>query len=68
MLLVAEFDPPDFHRQASLVLADYTDAHDHLPLIAIGIGHNHFSSPAHYGSVDDGLASQVAAFLASITA
>ena len=67
MLLVAEFDPPDFHRQAVLVAADYVEEHQRLPRIVIGVGHNHFSSPAHYGSIDDGLSSQVAGFISSIT-
>jgi triacylglycerol lipase len=67
MLLVAEFDPPDFHRQAALVAADYVEEHHCLPRLVIGVGHNHFSSPAHYGSGDDALSSQVAEFVSSIT-
>lgn len=67
MFLVAEHDPADFHRQAALVLADYVEARGHLPMIAIGRGHNHFSSPAHYGTVDDELSSQVARFIEDAT-
>jgi acetyl esterase/lipase len=67
MLLVAEFDPPDFHRQAVLVASDFVEQHQQLPLLVRGEGHNHFSSPAHYGSVDNALSSAVARFIASIT-
>jgi triacylglycerol lipase len=67
MFIVAEHDPADFHRQAVLVAKDYVDVHGHLPNLVIGQGHNHFSSPAHYGTVDDELASQVARFVASVT-
>jgi acetyl esterase/lipase len=68
MLLVAEFDPPDFHRQAVLVAADFVERHQRLPRLVIGEGHNHFSSPAHYGTADDALSSEVARFIASVTA
>jgi triacylglycerol lipase len=68
MLLVAEFDPPDFHRQAVLVAADFVEAHQRLPLLLRGEGHNHFSSPAHYGTADAALSGEVARFIASITA
>jgi triacylglycerol lipase len=67
MFIVAQHDPPDFHRQAVIVAHDYTEAHHHLPGFVIGIGHNHFSSPAHYGTVDDELSSQVARFVAEVT-
>jgi acetyl esterase/lipase len=67
MLLVAEFDPPDFHRQAVLVASDFVEQHQQLPLLVRGEGHNHFSSPAHYGTVDDQLSSAVARFITSIT-
>jgi len=67
MLLVAEFDPPDFHRQAVLVASDFVEQHQQLPLLVRGEGHNHFSSPAHYGSVDNALSSEVARFITSIT-
>jgi acetyl esterase/lipase len=67
MLLVAEFDPPDFHRQAVLVVSDFVEQHQQLPLLVRGDGHNHFSSPAHYGTVDDVLSSEVARFVTSIT-
>jgi triacylglycerol lipase len=68
MLLVAEFDPPDFHRQAVLLAADFVERHQRLPLLVLGKGHNHFSSPAHYGTVDDAFSSEVASFIASVTA
>jgi arylformamidase len=67
LLLVAEFDPPDFHRQAVLVASDFVERRERLPLLARGDGHNHFSSPAHYGSVDDAFSNEVARFIASIT-
>jgi acetyl esterase/lipase len=67
MLLVAEFDPPDFHRQAVLVASDFVEQHQQLPLFVLGEGHNHFSSPAHYGTVDNALSGAVARFIASIT-
>jgi acetyl esterase/lipase len=67
MLIVAEFDPPDFHRQAVLVASDFVEAHQRLPLLVLGEGHNHFSSPAHYGSVDNALSSEVARFIAAAT-
>jgi triacylglycerol lipase len=67
MLLVAEFDPPDFHRQAVLVAADYVERHQRLPVLVRGEGHNHFSSPAHYGTVDAALSEEVARFVASVT-
>ena len=67
LFLVAQFDPPDFHRQAVLVAADYVEAKRELPAMVIGQGHNHFSSPAHYGTVDDELSGQVARFVASVT-
>jgi acetyl esterase/lipase len=67
MLLVAEFDPPDFHRQAVLIAADFVEQHQQLPLLVRGEGHNHFSSPAHYGSVDNAFSSEVARFITSIT-
>lgn len=67
MFLVAEFDPTDFHRQAVLVATDYVDVHGRLPNLVIGKGHNHFSSPAHYGTVDNELANQVASFIESVT-
>jgi len=67
ILLVAEFDPPDFHRQAILVASDFVEQHQRLPLLVRGDGHNHFSSPAHYGSVDNALSSEVARFVTSIT-
>jgi triacylglycerol lipase len=68
MLLVAEFDPPDFHRQAVLVAADFVERHQRLPLLVRGEGHNHFSSPAHYGTADAALSGEVERFIASITA
>jgi len=68
MFVVAEHDPADFHRQAALVLADYVETRGQLPMCAIGRGHNHFSSPAHYGTIDDELSEQVARFLIATTA
>lgn len=63
LLLVAEFDPPDFHRQAVAAIAAHTEVRGHLPGVALGFGHNHFSSPAHYGTPDRELSSVVARFL-----
>jgi acetyl esterase/lipase len=68
MLLVAEFDPPDFHRQAVLVASDFVEQHRRLPRLVIGEGHNHFSSPAHYGTRDATLSREVARFVALVTA
>ena len=67
MLIVARYDPPDFHRQAALVVAEYVEERHELPELVIGRGHNHFSSPAHYGTVDDELSTQVARFVTEIT-
>jgi triacylglycerol lipase len=67
MLLVAEFDPPDFHRQAVLVASDFVEQHQQLPLLVRGEGHNHFSSPAHYGSADAAFSDEVARFITSVT-
>src|ERR1700722_408067 len=66
MLLVAEFDPPDFHRQAVLVAYDFVEQREQLPLLVRGAGHHHFSSPAHYGSIDNEFSSEVARFIPSI--
>ena len=63
LLVVAQFDPPDFHRQAADATAAYIRVHDHLPGFVLGFGHNHFSSPAHYGTVDGELSSLVARFM-----
>lgn len=64
LVLVAEFDPPDFHRQASSLLDSFVRERGHFPSFVIGVGHNHFSSPAHYGTPDHELSSLVACFLA----
>ena len=63
LFVVAQFDPPDFHRQAIAAMAAYTEVHGHLPGFVLGVGHNHFSSPAHYGTPDRELSSVVARFL-----
>ena len=63
LVVVAEFDPPDFHRQASALLDSFVKGRGHFPGFAIGVGHNHFSSPAHFGTPDHELSSLVARFL-----
>jgi acetyl esterase/lipase len=63
-LLVAEFDPPDFHRQAACLLASFVNWNGRFPAFSIGRGHNHFSSSAHYGTADNELSGEVARFLA----
>lgn len=63
LVLFAEFDPSDFHRQAAALLSSITSTRGRLPHVAIGAGHNHFSSPAHYGTVDRELSDLVARFL-----
>lgn len=67
LVVVAELDPPDFHHQAARLISAYTATNDRMPAVAFGIGHNHFSSPAHYGSVDAELSEVVAAFIRSAT-
>lgn len=67
MFVVAEYDPPDFQRQAAIALRGYVEVHHRLPGFVVGRGHNHFSSPAHYGTADDELSNQVARFIAEVT-
>ena len=63
MVAVAEFDPPDFQKQAAYLIAAYAEKHGRWPRVAQAVGHNHLTLTMHLNSADTRLGDQVEAFV-----
>ncbi|WP_129790469.1 alpha/beta hydrolase [Sphingosinicella sp. CPCC 101087] len=60
---VAEYDPPDFQRQAAWLVETHVSRHARWPEIHWLKGHNHLSTVAQIGSAHDTLGPLVGAYI-----
>lgn len=60
---VSEFDPPDFQRQALLLVQNFVAAHGSWPRMHWLAGHNHLSSVSQIGSMHDTLGPLLVRFM-----
>jgi acetyl esterase/lipase len=67
LLAVAEFDPPQFHEQASGALEAFMHRSGTLPPLAYALGHNHISEIAALGIDDEPLGLPMLRFIESVT-
>jgi len=63
MVVVNEFDLPDFECQAQLLVSSYVQRHGHWPWLTHIKNHNHISSILSLGLVDDPLGTDLTLFL-----
>lgn len=63
LVTLAEFEPPDFERQALIFLNAYFDQHGHWPNFLRVMGHNHFTTGHHINSGDNRLGGQLLTFI-----
>jgi acetyl esterase/lipase len=63
LLSVAEFDPPQFEKQALALLSAVQDAKQKMPPLVYAIGQNHLSVAMFFGLPGDLVSPQVKAFI-----
>ena len=63
MVVLAEFDPVEFERQALQLVQTYFQRHGHWPYFIRLMGHNHYTATLHLNSGDDYLGRQIAEFV-----
>jgi triacylglycerol lipase len=63
LFTVAEYDPPLFQRQAAVLVEDWLRAKDEWPRMVYLPDGNHMSAALALGSSEDGLGSELAAFI-----
>jgi triacylglycerol lipase len=66
MMVLAEFDPPDFLRQSVALLDAYLRQHNRLPRFVHLFGHNHLSTILHLNTPDQALAVPLLDFTNSV--
>jgi triacylglycerol lipase len=66
LVVLAEFDPPDFLRQSVALLDAYLQQHQRLPRFYQLGGHNHLSTILHLNTADEALAVPLREFMSSI--
>jgi triacylglycerol lipase len=64
MFVLAEFDPPEFERQALGMVTAFAARHGRWPRFVRLMGHNHFTATLHLNTADDYLGRQIAEFVA----
>ncbi|MGE3935126.1 MAG: alpha/beta hydrolase [Rhodospirillaceae bacterium] len=65
MFVLAEFDPPDFERQALAAVSAFSACHGRWPHFVRLMGHNHFTATLHLNTDDDYLGRQIVEFVAA---
>lgn len=63
MFVLAEFDPPDFERQALAAVNAFAARHGRWPHFVRLMGHNHFTATLHLNTGDDYLGRQIDEFV-----
>ncbi len=63
MIVLAEYDPADFQRQAAQLNAAYVDHHQHWPRFLQLTGHNHLSTVFGLNAPGDRLGPEIQAFV-----
>jgi triacylglycerol lipase len=63
MFVLTEMDPPEFHRQALLLLDAWLARRGRLPYFFHMMGHNHLSSSMHLNSPDGSLGERLLDFI-----
>jgi triacylglycerol lipase len=66
MMVVAEHDPPDFQRQAAVLMNAYCERHGRLPRFVQSSGDNHLSTVLQINSEQDRLGAPLLQFIHAI--
>jgi len=66
LVTVAEYDPPELHRQAARLVAAVADARGEVPSFVSLPGHNHFSATWHIGTSETWYPDRLADFIRTV--
>jgi triacylglycerol lipase len=66
LITVAEFDPPEMHRQAARLALAITETTGQMPGFCELPGHNHFSATWHIGTADTWYPERLADFIRTV--